>query len=124
MSYVPVFETVKSPSTFVSEEELVLLVLCNTCTFFDEPPPPLYVPNTLATQSSSVESPIFTVTPLLMFSADKFEVVTAFMVCAPVRYLLAAMLWSVVDGCIVCAAWVVTDAVSDTLELPAVPLDT
>ena len=38
MSYVPVFETVKSPSTFVSEEELVLLVLCNICTFLDEPP--------------------------------------------------------------------------------------
>ena len=46
MSYVPVFETVKSPSTFVSEEALVLLVLCNTCTFFDVPPPP-YVPVTL-----------------------------------------------------------------------------
>ena len=45
-SYVPVLATVKSPSTFVSEDELVLLVLCNTWTFLLVPPPPVYVPVT------------------------------------------------------------------------------
>ena len=38
MSYVPVLVTVISPSTFVSEDAFVMLVLCNTWTFFDEPP--------------------------------------------------------------------------------------
>ena len=79
MSYVPVFETVKSPSTFVSEEALVLLVLCNTCTFFDVPPP-VYVPVTDAILSASALSPTVTVTPLLMLSAVRLLVVTALMV--------------------------------------------
>ena len=44
-------------------------------------------------------------------------------VCAPVRYVPAAMVCAVVPGVIVAAALVVTDAVSVTAELPAVPLE-
>ena len=46
------------------------------------------------------------------------------MVCVPVRYVPLAMVWSVVVGVIVAAALVVTLAVSETLEFPAVPLAT
>ena len=46
------------------------------------------------------------------------------MVCVPVRYVPLAMVWSLVVGVIVADAFVVTDAVKDTLELPAVPLAT
>lgn len=44
------------------------------------------LPVTDATQSSSAEHPIFTVTPFAMFAAVRFVIVTARMVCAPERY--------------------------------------
>lgn len=43
------------------------------------------------------------------------------MVCAPVRYVPAAIVWFEVPGVIVAAALVVTDAVRLTDVLPAVP---
>ena len=67
-------------------------------------PPVSAVPVTDATQSSSVLSPTLTVTPCTMLAAVRLVVVTALMVCAPVRYLPDAIVWSVVDGWIVCAA--------------------
>ena len=106
----------------MSEEELVLLVLCNTWTFLLVPPPPVYVPVTLATLSDSALSPIWTVTPDLILAADKLVVVTPLMVCVPVRYRPLFIVWSDALGYIVCAACVVTDAVSDTELFPAVPL--
>ena len=46
------------------------------------------------------------------------------MVCVPVRYVPDAMVWFVVPGVIVAAPFVVTLAVKDTAELPAVPEET
>ena len=57
--------------------------------------------------------------PLTIFAASRFA--SPLMVCAPVRYVPDAMVWLLVPGVIVAAALVVTDAVSDTDELPAVP---
>ena len=45
-------------------------------------------------------------------------------VCVPVRYVPEAIVWLDVDGVIVAAAFVVTEAVKDTEELPAVPEET
>ena len=45
-------------------------------------------------------------------------------VCVPVRYVPLAIVWSLVVGVMVAAAFVVTLAVRDTAELPAVPLAT
>ena len=59
-----------------------------------------------------------------MLSAVRFDVVTALIVCVPVRYLPDEIVWSDVEGWIVCAACVVTDAVRETDELPAVPDET
>ena len=39
----------------------------------------------------------------------------------PVRYLPDAMVWSLVEGYIVCAACIVTGALKLTAEVPAVP---
>lgn len=61
-------------------------------------------------------------TPLLIFPATRFELPA--IVCAPVRYVPAAIVWLLVVGVIVAAALVVTEAVSDTELLPAVPEDT
>ena len=60
--------------------------------------------------------------PLTMFPATRLE--SPLMVCVPVRYVPDAIVWLLVPGVIVAAALVVTDAVSDTAELPAVPLET
>ena len=75
-------------SPFILENETdtgyceAVTVLVST---LNEPPPPVYVPVTEVTQSSSVESPIFTITPDLIFSAVRFVVVTPLIVCAPVK---------------------------------------
>ena len=61
-------------------------------------------------------------TPLLMLPLVKFA--SPLMVCVPVRYVPLAMVWLLVPGVMVAAALVVTDAVSDTELLPAVPEDT
>lgn len=45
-------------------------------------------------------------------------------VCVPVRYVSDAIVWFDVPGVIVAAPFVVTDAVSDTDEFPAVPDET
>ena len=57
--------------------------------------------------------------PLTMFPASRFA--SPLMVCAPVKYVPEAIVWLLVPGVIVAAPFVVTLAVSDTLELPAVP---
>ena len=56
------------------------------------------LPVTLATQSSSEESPTLIVTPFNILEAERLVVVTAAIVCAPVRYVLAAIDCAVVDG--------------------------
>ena len=61
-------------------------------------------------------------TPLLMFAAVRFA--SPLIVCFPVRYVFAAISMLLVVGVMVAAAFVVTDAVKETLELPAVPLET
>ena len=61
------------------------------------------------------------VLPLTMLAAIKSA--SPAIVCAPVRYVPLAIVCDDVPGVMVAAAFVVTDAVSDTLELPAVPLD-
>ena len=58
-------------------------------------------------------------TPLLMFDATRLA--SPLMVCAPVRYVPEAIVWLLVPGVYVVAPLVVTDAVRETLELPAVP---
>jgi hypothetical protein len=60
--------------------------------------------------------------PATMFSA--LRLASPFMVCFPVQYVPAAMLWSLVPGVMVAAALVVTVAVRLTDELPAVPAET
>ena len=75
-------------------------------------------------RSSSFASPILTVTPDAMFAADRPLYVTALIVCVPVRYVPDAIVWSDADVLYVAAPFVVTDAVRDTDELPAVPDDT
>jgi len=49
------------------------------------------VPVTPVMRSASAESPTFTVTPTFMFAALMPDVVTARIVCAPVKYWLAAI---------------------------------
>lgn len=58
-------------------------------------------------------------TPDLMFDATRF--VSPLIVCLPVRYVPAAISCAEVDGVIVAAAFVVTDAVSVTDAVCAVP---
>lgn len=58
--------------------------------------------------------------PLTIFAATRFA--SPLMVCAPVRYVPELMVWLVVVGVYVAAAFVVTEAVSDTALFPAVPL--
>ena len=77
--------------------------------FFAEPPP-VYDPVTPNI-----------VVPLLIFPATKLA--SPLMVCVPVRYVPLAMVWLLVPGVIVAAAFVVTDAVRLTELFPAVPLD-
>ena len=65
------------------------------CTMF-EAPPPVYVPVT----DHILLCPLLIeiVVPDLMFPASKFVCETALMVCVPVRYWLALMVWSLVPG--------------------------
>ena len=60
--------------------------------------------------------------PCTILLCTKFA--SPLMVCVPVRYVPLAMVWLVVPGVMVAAALVVTDAVRDTEEFPAVPEDT
>lgn len=46
------------------------------------------------------------------------------MVCVPVRYVPLAIVWALVPGVMVAAAFVVTEAVRDTELFPAVPEET
>ena len=64
-------------------------------TQLDEPPP-VYVPVT--DQISDCPLLMLMVVPLLIFSAVRLVCVSALMVCAPVRYWLALMVWLVVPG--------------------------
>ena len=59
----------------------------------------------------------------MMLSAVRFVCETGAMVCVPVRYVPDEMVCCVVDALYVVAPFVVTDAVSDTDVLPAVPLE-
>ena len=61
-------------------------------------------------------------TPLAMYCACRLA--SPFMVCAPVRYVPLAMDWSEVVGVHVVAPFVVTLAVRETEEFPAVPDET
>ncbi len=61
-------------------------------------------------------------TPLLIFEARRLA--SPEMVCLPVRYVPAAISCALVPGVMVAAAFVVTDAVSVTDALCAVPADT
>ena len=54
-----------------------------------------------------------------MLPATKFA--SPDMVCVPVRYVPDAIVWLLVPGVMVAAAFVVTLAVKDTDEFPAVP---
>ena len=66
-------------------------------------------------------------TPKILYGAtilDATRLASPLIVCAPVKYVSAARVWSVVVGVIVAAAFVVTLAVSDTDAFPAVPLET
>lgn len=58
------------------------------------------------------------------FILDAIKLASPRMVCFPVRYVPAAISWLDVLGVMVAAAFVVTDAVSDTLALVAVPAET
>lgn len=86
----------------------------------------VYVPVTLRIRSASLASPTVTVVPAFTFAAVIFAVVTALMVCAPVRYHPEAMVWSVVEVLYVVAASVVSCSVfdPDTVTVPAVPAET
>ena len=72
--------------------------------------PPVYVPVTPNI-----------VVPLFIFPAVRLA--SPLIVCVPVRYVPLAMVWLLVPGVIVAAAFVVTDAVRLTELFPAVPLD-
>lgn len=60
--------------------------------------------------------------PLTMFALVRFA--SPLMVCVPVRYVPLAIVWLLVPGVMVAAAFVVTDAVKLTELFPAVPLAT
>lgn len=66
-------------------------------------------------------------TPKILFPEMMFpptRLASPEMVCVPVRYVPEAIVWFEVDGVIVAAALVVTEAVKDTEEFPAVPEET
>lgn len=71
--YFPAFVQVNE-LTLVYVELVALVVDSCACAFFDDPDA---VPVTDATQSSSPEYPTLTVTPLTIFAAVRFVVVTA-----------------------------------------------
>ena len=60
--------------------------------------------------------------PYTIFPPTRFA--SPLIVCAPVRYVPLAIVWSDVVGVNVAAALVVIDAVSETELFPAVPVDT
>ena len=84
--------------------------------------------NTLVTPSCEIVAALRlpctenTLTPAFILPATRLA--SPKMVWPPVRYVPDAIVWLLVPGVIVAAALVVTDAVSDTDELPAVPLET
>lgn len=85
MSYVPVFDTVSSEPIAVSVEELVLVVPCTTCTFFEVPPPP----DTLTTSSARLVTSYvpFSVLVSLPDTSSEADTVTAVPVLVlPVMY--------------------------------------
>ena len=80
-----------------AEVDVVLTVSSVVLPIFVQPPlPPVYVPSTDHIFPLPLEMEM--VVPLFMFSADKLVCETPFIVCAPVKYRDAAMVWSDVDG--------------------------
>ena len=59
------------------------------------------------------------VLPYTMLAATRLA--SPLMVCVPVRYVPLAIVWLLVPGVMVAAAFVVTDAVRETELFPAVP---
>lgn len=60
--------------------------------------------------------------PATMLDATKLA--SPLMVWVPVKYVPLEMVWSLVPGVMVAAAFVVTEAVKETAEFPAVPEET
>lgn len=71
--------------------KLVIVPCCSMKSFGPPPPLPSYVPVTLVTQSSSVESPTLTTTSFAILLAERFVSKTPFTVCVPVRYFPLAI---------------------------------
>ena len=69
--------------------------------------------------TTAVPATLKMVFPLTMFDATRLA--SPLMVCAPVRYVPLAIVWSEVVGVMVAAPFVVTEAVRETAEFPAVP---